>query len=436
MYKKLSAILFPIATIALIIAVYWGFQQQEIKNDVMVKAENQYQRAYGNLTYYLGQLDDQIGETLSISSTSNNYYRKGLINVWRLTSEAQQQIGQLPTNYIPFNDAETFLTKVANFSYKAAVRDLETDPLTDGELQTLQALYTNAKDIKTRLIDLQGHISQAGLRWVDVETALANEDDALHNPVIATLRDMNTDIQGYSNVDFGPAVNSMYMDDNIKLLSGEMITSEEAIKKASQFLGTDAAAAEVKENGTESSFPTITVLVNEHKLTYAKKGGQLVDYQIFRDVNPKQLSEEQAIESAKQFLEDHEYKELTVVAYHENDNLAAITFTGQQNDVIIYPDKINVRIALDNGDVVGLQASEYAAHHHKREIVTPSISEAKAKKVLSSAFTLEDTDLAIIKGDLGEEVLCYQFTGQMDNKKMRIFINANSGQEEKFERIN
>lgn len=436
MYKKISAVLFPIMTVLLIVAVYWGFQQQKLKNDVMIKAESQYQRAYGNLTYYLGQLDQQMSQTLAISSTSNNHYRKGLINVWRITSEAQQQIGQLPTNYIPFNDTETFLTKVANFSYKAAVRDLETEPLSDGEVSTLRTLYNNAKDINTRLGDLQSHISRAGLRWIDVESALASDDTSLHNPVIATLRDMNTTIQAYPEVDWGPAVNSMYTDDNIKLLSGEPVSKEQIIEKASKFLNKDMSAAEVIENGKDSSFPTVSLKLDNYQLTYVTKGGLLVGYNYNREVNEATLSREDAIDKAEQFLEDHEYDELEEVAYNEGDNIASMVFVGEQDDVLIYPDKITLRLALDNGDVLGLQASEYVAHHKNRDMLKPEISEAKAKQALSKEFRLQETDLAIIKGDLGEEVLCYQFTGKSDNKQLRIFINAKNGNEEKFERIN
>lgn len=436
MYKKLTTVLFPIAVIMLIVAIYWGFQQQKQKNEVMIKAENQYQRAYGNLTYYLGQLDEQMGQTLSISSTSNNHYRKGLINVWRLTSEAQQQVGLLPTNYIPINDTETFLTKVSNFSYKAAVRDLETEPLSEKELANLNELYKNAKEINTRLTDLKTHISRAGLRWIDVELALKDDKTALHNPVIATLNDMNTTVQAYPEMDWGPAVNSLYTDDNIKLLSGENITQEQALKKATEFLDMDLANAEVIENGVKSSFPTISIKKDEYMLTYVKKGGLLVGYNNFRDVGASTLKRKEAIERAEKFLEKHEYDELEEVAYSENDHVASIVFVAEQDDVLVYPDKVIIRIALDNGDVIGLQASEYAAHHHKRDQITPSISLEEAKQVLSKEFKLQDTDLAIIKNDLSEEVLCYQFTGKVDNKQLRIFINAQNKKEEKFERIN
>ena len=43
--------------------------------------------------------------------------------------------------------------------------------------------------------------------------------------------------------------------------------------------------------------------------------------------------------------------------------------------------------------------------------------------------------MAIITNDLGEEVLCYEFFGTMDDDTYRVYINANDGMEEKVEKL-
>lgn len=43
--------------------------------------------------------------------------------------------------------------------------------------------------------------------------------------------------------------------------------------------------------------------------------------------------------------------------------------------------------------------------------------------------------LAIIINDIGEEVLCYEFLGTIKNDTYRIFINAESGHEEKVQKL-
>ena len=88
MYRRLSAVLFPVMTLFFIGAIYWGYQEHQEKNSILIKAENQYQRAFHGLAYHVGQLHDQLGDTLAVHAASNDYHRKGLVNVWRLTSEA------------------------------------------------------------------------------------------------------------------------------------------------------------------------------------------------------------------------------------------------------------------------------------------------------------------------------------------------------------
>ncbi len=53
MYKRLSAVLFPIVTLLMIGAFVWGYQENQEKNSILIKAENQYQRAFHNLSYHM-----------------------------------------------------------------------------------------------------------------------------------------------------------------------------------------------------------------------------------------------------------------------------------------------------------------------------------------------------------------------------------------------
>lgn len=46
-----------------------------------------------------------------------------------------------------------------------------------------------------------------------------------------------------------------------------------------------------------------------------------------------------------------------------------------------------------------------------------------------------DQGKALIINDIGEEVLCYEFLGTINEDTYRIFINADNGQEEKVEKL-
>src|SRR5690606_27377994 len=105
MYRRLSSVMFPIVTVALIGAVLWGYQVNQEKNSVLLKAESQYQRAFHDLSYYMDKLHTELGQALAVHSASKQSQRKSLINAWRITTQAQSEINQLPLMLLPFDKA-------------------------------------------------------------------------------------------------------------------------------------------------------------------------------------------------------------------------------------------------------------------------------------------------------------------------------------------
>ncbi len=76
MYKRLSIVMFPILLVALIGTGFWGYLEHQEKNSVLIKAENQYQRAFHDLSFHVDKLHTEIGNTLAVNSTSQDAYKK------------------------------------------------------------------------------------------------------------------------------------------------------------------------------------------------------------------------------------------------------------------------------------------------------------------------------------------------------------------------
>lgn len=440
MYKRLSAIMFPIVAVLLIGAVYWGYQEHQEKNSILIKAENQYQRAFHDLTYHVEKVHEQLGNTLAVNSTSNGYHRKGLVNVWRLTSEAQNEISQLPLSYLPFTDAEDFLSRISNFAYKTAVRDLTKHPLTDNEYKTLQTLYQKSDEIAKDLHRMQEDVINDNLRWMDVEVAIAQDQQESGNMIVDGLREVNGKVGQYPEMNWGPSVDSMYEKRTIKMLSGETVQPEEVRKKAAQFMGVDPSLVEVTENGKGTEFASYSAVVfpddpaRKIQMDFTQKGGgQLIWFMKYRELGEPRVSFEQARASADKFLEEKGFKGMRAVNYDLNNVSGTFTYVGTQNGVLIYPDKLTVKVALDNGETVGLQASDYVYEHHDRKLPRPSIGKAEAKKALNPDFKVTKEQLAVIDGEMGEEVLCYEYTGSINGSLYRIYINSETGLEETIE---
>jgi spore germination protein len=438
MYRRLSAVLFPVMTLFFIGSIYWGYQEHQEKNSILIKAENQYQRAFHDLSYHVQQLHRELGNTLAVNSTSQGYHRKGLVNVWRLTSEAQNEINQLPLTLLPFNRTEDFLSRIANFSYKTSVRDLTKKPLSQDEYKMLKTLYGNSEQISKDLLNVQEKVISKNLRWMDVETALATERSTLDNTIIDGFKTVDKKVSEYPEINWGPSVSSMYQKRTIRMLAGEKKSPEDIKKLAADFLKLpDSRSIRVVENGKGTEYASYSATINKGnadiQLDYTQKGGQLIWFINPRDIGKETVKIKDAERKAIDFLARHGYQGMKTINYDKDDSSAVFTLVGTQNGVLIFPEKLSVRIALDNGETVGLQANDYIYEHHKRNIPKPKIMSAEARAALNPDFKTKSERMALIKNDEGNEVLCYEFIGRINGGVYRIYVNADSGLEESIE---
>lgn len=59
-----------------------------------------------------------------------------------------------------------------------------------------------------------------------------------------------------------------------------------------------------------------------------------------------------------------------------------INYAAVQNNVIIYPDLIKVKVALDNGEILGIETTGYLNNNEKRNLSNSNIiSKEKAKRI-------------------------------------------------------
>ncbi|EJW18113.1 sporulation protein YpeB [Paenibacillus alvei DSM 29] len=260
MYKRLSAVMFPIFALLFVGAIVWGYQEHQEKNSILIKAENQYQRAFHDLTYHVDKLHSELGQTLAVNSKSQGMHRKGLVNVWRITSQAQNEISQLPLTLLPFNKTEDFLSRISNFSYRAAVRDLTKQPLSDDEVKILKTLHQNAAQISQDLQQVQNKVLKDNLRWMDVETAMASEQKTMDNTIIDGFKTVDKKVSAYPELNWGPSISSVYTKRSVKMLKGNPLSEQQIKEKAEKFLVKKPnEPVQVRKNGKGTDYESYTV---------------------------------------------------------------------------------------------------------------------------------------------------------------------------------
>jgi spore germination protein len=437
----IRGILIGILVLGVAGTAYWGYQEHQEKNAVLINAENNYQRAFHDLTYQMDLLHDKIGTTLAMNSRSS--LSPSLTKVWRISSEAHSDVGQLPLTLLPFNKTEEFLANIGNFSYRTAVRDLDKNPLSNQEYNTLKVLYKQSGEIQNELRNVQKLVLKNNLRWMDVQLALASGKEKADNTIIDGFKTVEKTVSGYSETDMGPTVaNLQIKDEKYQKVQGPTISKNEAINVARKFIKFDKnASVKVTKNGSGSDFGFYSISVKnrntgqEASMDVTKKGGYPIWFINHRSIKQQKISLNQASNIAAAFLKNYGYKNLELFDSSQYDNVGVLNFITVQNNVRVYSESVKVKVALDNGDIVGLSAQEYLKTHHTRTYPSPAITVAQARTKVNPNFKVMEDHQAIIVNDLNEEVLCYEFLGTIGEETYRIFINASNGVEEEVEKM-
>ncbi|TFE00427.1 germination protein YpeB [Jeotgalibacillus sp. R-1-5s-1] len=420
-------------------AVAWGAYQQGEKNSLQNHMENQYQRAFNEMAFQMDLLNDEIGSTLAMNGGRN--LTPALTEVWRLTSMIHSDIGQLPLGLLPFNEMEQFLTKIGQFSYETAVRDLSSDPLTPEEYEKLETLYSQSQELQSELRAVQSRMLEENLNWLALEDLMLTAEE--QNGVIDGFNSMDRAVKGYAAETFVQTDQQSAAErrNQLQHIKGNKISKQDALKVAEQFSGDSSVRnGEVTESLAGSSYPFYTVSWNDGEdhasMDILKNGGQPIFLIRSRNPGEASLSLNEASVQAEKFLEQKGYKQMSLEESYQNGNTASFTFVRSlEEGVFVLDDSIFLKVALDTGEVLGFNGIDYLAGNEDIQLPDPELSTDEAISLLHSKFDVQETRRTMIRNELDERVLCYEFTGLVADDTFRVYINALNGQEEKVEKL-
>lgn len=419
---------------------FWGYKEHEDKNAVLIQAENTYQRSFHELSYNMDMLHDKIGTALAMNSKER--LSPQLVEIWRISSEALSNVGQLPLTLLPFNKTEEFLSNIGDFTYRTAVRDLEKTPLSDKEVQTLEDLYEQSEDIKSELRDVQHAVLEDNLRWMDVQLALATNDEQEDNTIIDGLKTVEKKVEGYSEGSTDSSLIGTQEDEHeFQFLKNEQSIDEKEVRQLSSSL-IDVENTEdlhVTKSGDGANVPFYSVSYqNGDKSAHmdmSENGGYPLSLLVDRSVDEQKLSLHDGQQEAEEYIKEHDFEDMILFRSSQYDTVGVYSFLHEQDSVRIYSDAIEVKVALDDGEIIGLSARNYFMNHNERDIPEPKITEEEARSKVNPDVDIQENFLAVIDNDLNHEVLTYEFLGTKEGDTYRIFINAADGTEERVERL-
>ena len=426
-----------IAAIVVFIVVVGGLISGIVnnKNETKTASQNTYNMAFYEVVDYVQNVETYLAKSL-ISSTPE-HGAETLTNVWREANLAQAYLSQLPIESQELANTEKFLNQVSDYSYSLSRKNIYNESLSDEDLKNLKDLHKYSIELENTLNQLSDDINSGRIKWDELTnkgtTAFAQQVSTSSMDGFSNLEE---NFHQYSGLIYDGAFSEHITNGEKKGLTGDDIDEDIAKQKAIDFIGKDNVqnieSLGFSENATipEYNFSVKTNSENSISISISKKGGHIVYMNSNRDVNSEIISQEEANVKGKEFLNNHGFVNMKETYYLKQDGIVTINYAYVQNDVVVYSDLIKVKVALDNGEVLGIETTGYLNNHTQRDTSNVKISKESAKKTLNKDLQIASDGLAIIPTEFKTEILCYEFKGKVDDKEFLVYINAENGREE------
>lgn len=435
-HSRLLAITIILVAVVVSLGGYLVKRECDFKNTL----ESQYNRSFYELVGYVENVETSLAK--SMVTNSSEYSTQNLVNLWREANLAQDALSQIPIEVNLLEDANKFLNQVSDYSYSLSRMCIYDKDLSEEQMNNISTLYNHSKTLKEELNSMSSEINAGAFSW-DKVTKNGNRifSNSEEENNIDLVTNVNNDLQNYSGLIYDGAFSDHITQIEPLGLTGDDISEEQAKEKIYTFIE-QSTVREITSNGLTGEkiqCYSFNVLLNDAKeeenymyIDITKKGGHLFFMAYNRQYAEPTIDIETAKQKGKEYLDKIGYANMQETYHMNEDGAVVVNYANMQNDAIMYTDLIKVKIALDNGEIMGVEAKGYLYNNHDRADESPVISVNQAREKIGTNVTIESERLCVIPTDWKTEVMCYEFKGKVEDKTFLIYINTENGQEEEI----
>lgn len=405
-----------------VFSVYKSTRAKEYANEVQMD----YERCFTELVQYVDDLSLSLEKAKCVNDPRQMMLLSG--EIYRQAAQASANLALLPLKSEPLENISEFLAQAGSFSYSISLKMLDGEEVTEEEYNNLKSLaeYSAilAQSLDKDLEDLYNgrlDISKAGR---DTEKSQLN----------AAMGEIEEQLHDYPALIYdGPFSSHLTDREPIFIQNKGEITEQDATEKAKTLMGKALDFQCVEEKGSIACF-YLTAAEGEQSYSVAitKKGGCLMYYLNDRAVYETRISMADAKIEGVKFLEAAGYESMKENYYETVNNVAVINYSPTQKGYTLYPDLVKIKVALDTGEIIGCEARGYIMYHREREIPEIKVSSEEALAKINPNVEVRSISLAVIPRDGGSEEFCWQVEGMVGERRCLIYINTQTGNEEKI----
>ena len=421
--KTIKALIATIIVISLLlIAAVVAFAVLFNPTSPTVEAQNMlegtYQRAYYNLVAEVNEMSVDLKKI--DAATSGKTEQEYLYEVWNAGQGAAANLSSFDTSGEGGEKLKKFINQVQDYAYYLAKKTTADNPLSENEKQNLFQIGQMLEVVSDNLSGIQDDL-KSGKSFLGSDGVLKSMPDVFENFV-------EPDVDYPTLIYDGP-----FSDGDEKSVSDK--TEAVSVSKAQErirniFSLNDNTSIELVADTDEMYCFKTEIDGEETYVNVTKSDAELLGFTVTKRVDePKDYSNDEIISATLKYGKSLGFENLIAVWVEKTDGYAYVNTAVKENGVVIYPDIVKFKVALDDLKVLGVEASHYAKNHKERQFGQINITEADAVAKADPRMQIKNVRLAIIPYGEKSEKLCYELNGEINGGEYFVYIDCATGEE-------
>ncbi|MBU5270079.1 germination protein YpeB [Clostridium cochlearium] len=409
---------------------------------------NYLQAQYSKNMYELMDSVQNIRVNLSKAAVVGSREQKIIVfdEIFRHATNANDRLHSLPLSQDTIENTSKFLSQVGDFCYTLGKTTSEGTELQDKDYKNIEGLKNRSFKLEANLNQVSDEINEGRVKWGEIRKKVGGVLARNKEDVSEKFKGIQKQVTQYPSLIYDGPFSDNVVEIEPRINKEREISKEDAEKKIKTVIGEDKVTKISlinRESNTGISTYSFEVALKGRNnkndkivCEVSKKGGKILYLLDNRLVENGKIEIDTAIKKGKEFLKSIGYKEMVPTYTTNYGNVATISYVYKKDDIMVYPDQIKLKIALDDGSIVGIESEKYlVSHTEDRNIPNPKVSLEEARGKVGKRLKVKASRLAIIPTETNKEKLCYEFTGDYNGETFIVYINSDNGYEERIIQI-
>ncbi|MBO4897912.1 MAG: germination protein YpeB [Clostridia bacterium] len=412
----ISAFLF---TALLSFAVFQSARAKEMTHSL----QSGYSRAFLDLTSNVENIKYDLAKCMVTGDAREISRLAG--EIFRESAAGGASLSQLPQGDVSLAGTSKFLNQVGDFTNNLSLKYMSGGEIDDAEYETLLSLRRYAEDLSATLAEMQTKLFSGELCFI-------SDSDSSAAALSGGFEEMEQGFTDYPSLIYdGPFSDHIENKSPAYLEGASEITQSEAQKRINNMTGLSLSFS--GEGGGSLPAYAFSGVCKSGAPVYAeitKRGGMLSWYLCDRAPETAVLSADEARNKAREYISLLGIPAMRDTYYEIQNGIAIVNFAAEEDGVILYPDLIKVRVALDTGEVIGCELHGYIMNHTARQVPPFSHAESEVLEKISPKTSVSSVNKCLIPTKSGGEIFCYEVRCSFEGQEFLIYLNSETLRQE------